>query len=86
MIKISIILPVYNVEPFIERCIESVMAQNCSNIDIECIIVDDCGQDSSMEIVRQKISAYNGPISFIVLKHDKNQVLRHLFYLALIYN
>ena len=75
MIKVSIILPVYNVEPFIERCIESVMAQNCSNIDIECIIVDDCGQDSSMEIVRQRISAYSGPISFIVLKHDKNQGL-----------
>ena len=59
MIKISIILPVYNVEPFIERCIESVMVQNCSNIDIECIIVDDCGQDSSMEIVRQNADKWH---------------------------
>ena len=46
MPKVSIIIPVYNVSEYIERCIRSVMAQTYT--DIECIIVDDCGTDDSM--------------------------------------
>lgn len=46
--KISIIIPVYNVERFLRRCLESVQNQSYSNW--ECIIVDDGSKDSSPAI------------------------------------
>ena len=46
---VSIIVPVYNVELFIEKCLLSVLNQKYHNIEI--VIVDDCGHDKSMEIV-----------------------------------
>lgn len=53
MIKVSIIIPVYNVSEYIERCIRSAMAQTYT--DIECFIVDDCGTDDSMMKCEQMI-------------------------------
>jgi glycosyltransferase involved in cell wall biosynthesis len=46
---LSIVLPVYNVGAYVERCIESCLAQD--NGDFEMVFVDDCGQDDSMRIV-----------------------------------
>ncbi|HEG5396496.1 TPA: glycosyltransferase family 2 protein [Campylobacter coli] len=48
--KISIIIPVYNVEKYIQRALEACINQTL--LDIEIIIVDDCGMDSSMTIVK----------------------------------
>lgn len=49
--KISIIIPVYNGERFIRRCINSVLKQTYSNIEI--IVVDDGSSDGSPDILRQ---------------------------------
>lgn len=46
---ISIIVPVYNVEEYVERCIDSIITQTYTNIEI--IIVDDGSIDSSSQIV-----------------------------------
>lgn len=46
--KVSIIVPVYNVENYLERCINSL--RNQSLTDIEIILVDDSSTDSSLEI------------------------------------
>ena len=46
--KVSIIVPVYNVENYLERCINSL--RNQSLADIEIILVDDSSTDSSLEI------------------------------------
>ena len=46
--KISIIIPVYNVEKYISQCLDSAINQSLK--DIEIIIVDDCGSDNSMDI------------------------------------
>lgn len=51
MPKVSVCIPVYNVEQYIGRCIESVQSQSLK--DVEIIIVDDCSPDRSMEIVRR---------------------------------
>ena len=72
MYKVSIIIPVYNVQKHIGRCIDSVIAQECSNAEIECILVDDCSQDDSMEIVSQRLNNYRGTIQFIVKRHTVN--------------
>ena len=71
MPKVSLIIPVYNVSEYIERCIRSVMAQTYT--DIECIIVDDCGTDDSMAKCEQMIREYEGPIKFIILHHEHNR-------------
>lgn len=49
--KISVIIPVYNVESYIERCLESVMNQSLSDIEIICI--DDKSEDNSLHIIKQ---------------------------------
>ena len=46
--KISIIVPVYNVEKYLERCIKSLTSQTLD--DIEIILVDDSSTDSSLDI------------------------------------
>jgi len=51
------------------------MSQDVTGIDVECIIVDDCGQDESMAIVRQTIAGYQGPVSFRIVAHEKNRGL-----------
>lgn len=53
MPKVSIIMPVYNAEKYIESAIESVIQQTYS--DIELILVDDCGNDRSIEIASKII-------------------------------
>lgn len=51
MPKISVIIPVYNGEQYLEECIDSVLNQTLS--DVEVICVDDCSKDSSYQMLRQ---------------------------------
>ncbi len=74
MISVSIIVPVYNVEPYIKECLQSVMAQTYQG-PMECLLVDDCGSDRSMEIAENLVSSYHGTIVFRILRHDHNRGL-----------
>lgn len=71
--KVSIIIPVYNVSPYIERCIKSVMNQTYQ--DIECILVNDASPDDSIDIAKLLIENYDGPIQFQILSHGHNRGL-----------
>jgi len=51
------------------------MAQNVVVACIECIIIDDCSPDNSMDIVQGLISEYKGYIRFVILRHDINRGL-----------
>ena len=75
MLKISIIIPVYKVEQYIIRCLESVASQNVADVDLECIIVDDCSPDCSMQLVREFVDNYHGWIHFLLLSHLQNKGL-----------
>lgn len=71
--KVSIIIPVYNVSAYIERCIKSVINQTYK--DIECIIVDDASPDDSIVKCEKMIAEYDGPIKFTILHHKQNRGL-----------
>ena len=72
--KISIIVPVYNVEQYIKECFGSIAAQTYKG-EIECIFVDDCGQDKSVDILEELIADYHGCISFSIIHHEHNKGL-----------
>ena len=74
IITVSVIVPIYNVELYVEDCIRSVMRQTYDG-PMECIVVDDCGNDSSMDIVEKLVAEYYGPVSFKILHHNHNRGL-----------
>jgi len=74
MLTISIIVPVFDSELYVERCVKSVMAQTYTG-DTECIIVDDGSTDSSMAKVKKLVDGYEGNIRFRLLAHDRNRGL-----------
>lgn len=63
--KVSVILPVYNVESWLQECLESIGSQDYD--DMECIVVDDRGTDRSMEICRNFIEGYRGHVEWRVV-------------------
>lgn len=72
MYKVSIIIPVYNAARYIIRCLKSVVLQEKNNFIIECILVDDCSPDDSIEIAKCFVDDYNGSVVFNFLRHDIN--------------
>ncbi|GGG46197.1 glycosyltransferase family 2 protein [Epilithonimonas arachidiradicis] len=69
---VTIVIPVYNVEKFIERCLRSVVNQTYKNI--ECILVNDVTPDASMEVAEAFIQK-NPEFNFIVFDQSTNQGL-----------
>lgn len=65
--RFSIIIPVYNVEKYIGKCMETVMGQSFR--DYEVIVVDDESPDNSMKIVEEYAERYPEQIRII---HQKN--------------
>lgn len=59
---LSIILPVYNVEEYIERCIRSLEKQDIHQQEYEIIVVNDGSPDNSREIVLQMMNEFNNVI------------------------
>lgn len=56
MPKISVIIPVYNVERYIGKCVHSLFSQTLD--DVEYIFVNDCTPDKSIEIVKMVLEEY----------------------------
>ena len=72
--KVSIIIPVYQVASYIEGCLCSVMGQTYKG-KMECLLIDDCGTDESIAIAERMVAAYEGPIHFSFLYHEQNRGL-----------
>ena len=50
MPKVSVIIPVYNTEKYLARCIDSVVSQSFDDIEIICI--NDASTDNSLEVLK----------------------------------
>ncbi len=71
MIELSIIIPIYNVEEYIEKCIASVYQQQLDKGQFELIIVDDESPDTSLQLVENIAKEHNN----IRIISQKNQGL-----------
>ena len=70
MIKVSVIIPVYNVEKYLEECLNSVISQTLKDVEIIC--VDDCSTDNSC-LILDKYKDIDSRI--ILIRHDINRGL-----------
>lgn len=70
MAKVSVILPVYGVAQYIEKCTQSLLAQTLH--DMEFIFVDDHGPDNSIELVQNMIKDHPRRDQFRFLKPEHN--------------
>ena len=68
--KVSIIIPIYNVEKVVGNCLKSVVGQTLS--DLEIVVVDDGSPDDSMSVVGRFADKDN---RFRLIAHDKNRGL-----------
>lgn len=69
MYKVSIIMPIFNTEKYIERSFKSILNQTMNLDDIEVIMVDDCSTDNTLNIVRKYEKKYP---NFKAIYHEKN--------------
>ena len=63
MPKVSVIVPVYNVEKYVEKCLKSLIDQTIQEIEI--IVVDDGSQDDSKNIIDKYIKKYPAKVKYL---------------------
>lgn len=57
MVKISVVVPVYNAESIVERCVDSIISNNYDNLEV--ILVEDCSKDNSLEKCKELSEKYD---------------------------
>jgi glycosyltransferase involved in cell wall biosynthesis len=71
MIKLSIVIPIYNVEKYLAKCIESVLNQDIPTDEYEIILINDGSTDSSLQIAEKFVQMH----PYIRLISQENQGL-----------
>lgn len=69
MIKVSIIVPIYNCEKYLKRCLDSLVNQTLK--DIEIILINDCSEDNSLNIMKNYAGNYEEKIKVIDLHKNR---------------
>lgn len=72
MPKVSVIVPVYGVEKYIERCVRSLFEQTFD--DLEFIFVDDCTPDKSMDVLDRVLSEFPKRKNQVVILHNERNL------------
>lgn len=73
--SVTIGIPVYNAEMYIERCLKSVLEQTFQSIEI--LLVDDCGNDQSIERAERMINEHPRGGCVRVVRHERNMGVAH---------
>lgn len=66
--KVTIVIPLYNVESYITRCLDSILGQTYRNLEV--IVVDDASTDKSLAIVERYQETH--PQTIRIIRHEKN--------------
>lgn len=67
--KVSVIVPVYNTEKYLRRCLDSLVNQTIE--DIEIIVINDCSPDNSKEILKEYEKKYKDKVKVFHNKTNK---------------
>ena len=62
MLKVSVIVPVYNTEKYLSKCLDSLVNQTLK--DIEIIIVNDGSPDNSQKVIDEYVSKYSNVFGY----------------------
>ena len=76
MVKISIVVPVYNSEKFLEKCVDSLINQTIESKEI--LLVNDGSTDGSQEIIDRYVSEYPGMIKCVKQENSGQAVARNV--------
>ena len=81
MIKVSVIVPVYNVEKYIEKCLDSLVNQTLKEIEI--IVVNDGSPDNSQKIIDKFVKKYPNKVKSFIKENGglgsaRNYGLKHI--------
>lgn len=72
-IDVTIAIPVYNVAPYVQKCLESIFAQDVNkSVRVELLLIDDCSTDGSMEIVLEALRMAPSRFESRVIRHPSN--------------
>lgn len=80
MPKVSVIVPVYQVEKYIKKCLDSLVEQTLD--DTEFIIVNDGSYDNSEQIILEYKARYPNKIKYLVKKNGGLSDARNFRYSA----
>ena len=70
-IKVSVCIPVYRVEPYIARCVRSLLEQTISGLEL--IFVNDCTPDNSIQVLEETLKEYQrDDVTVKIIHHEKN--------------
>lgn len=69
-IAVSVIVPAFNVSEYIGECIESILEQTIDNIEL--ILIDDCSDDNTVDVIKRYMANYAGSKNIILLENNSN--------------
>ena len=70
--KVSVLVPIYKVEHYFSRCLESLFSQTYS--DIEYVFVNDCTPDKSMNVLSETLRKYPSRLDFVKIVENKENL------------
>ena len=71
-IKVSILMPIYKVERYLEKTLNSIFTQTYQNIDY--VFVNDCSPDNSLQVLKDTISKHGIEEGrFTIINHEQNE-------------
>ena len=73
MDTITVIIPCFNVEKYIRRCLDSILNQTITGVRLEVICVDDCSTDKTLNILNEYEQAYPDMFMLIPLSNNMKQ-------------
>lgn len=73
--KVSVIVPIFNGEKYLKKCLDSIVNQTLK--DIEIILIDDGSTDNSLEIIKEYSSLYNN-IKYFYKENEGQAIARNL--------
>lgn len=72
MVKVSFVLPCYNVERYIAECLNSIYSQDLPEEDFEVICVNDCSTDGTRDIIQEFVEKHQ---NLMLIDHERNMTV-----------